>query len=71
MSHMTKIVISLTCPKCAQKRPHDGYTEEQLRRWLTEGELIKGFCIECGVDWNASPGDRASVARALGMSRWD
>ena len=48
-------------------RPRDGYAEVLLRKWLEQAKPIKGFCFECGLDWEASASDRANVARALGV----
>jgi hypothetical protein len=60
-------LIGLTCPKCGHVRPHDGYAEVLLRKWLEQGKPIKGFCFDCGLDWEASANDRARIARALGV----
>lgn len=54
-----------TCPQCKRKMPVDGYRRNELLKLLkTDGE-IKGYCINCDVQWAIGAGERAGLARAL------
>ena len=60
-----RIPFLSTCPECRHKMPVDGYRRNELIKLLKANGEIKGYCINCDVQWPISAGERAGLARAL------
>jgi hypothetical protein len=62
VSDATVFVFIAKCPGCQYDHPQDGFAAASLRRLLTRGHAIEGYCVICDSFWQFSQQERTRVA---------
>lgn len=65
MSEATVFVFVAKCPGCQYDHPQDGFTAASLRKLVTRGHAIEGYCVICDSFWQFSDQERTRVVADL------
>jgi hypothetical protein len=59
------IYFKSMCPKCGRQQGQYGLTRSALRRLITKGQPVQGYCVTCDAFWSVSDAERAEINRKL------
>lgn len=65
MEKSDSVLFGSMCPKCGHRQGQYGLSRNALRRLLTGGHPVQGYCVTCDVFWSINDAERAEIRRQL------
>jgi hypothetical protein len=65
MDESEPVHFTSMCPKCGQQQRQYGLTRSTLRRLITGGHPVEGYCVTCDVFWSISDAEKAAIRKKL------
>jgi hypothetical protein len=69
MDESDSISFTSMCPNCGRQQAHAGLSRGAIRRLITKGHPVEGYCETCDVFWSVSDAERAETIRKLTIDR--
>jgi len=65
MDESDSICFKSMCPKCGRQQDQYGLNRGALRRLITRGHPVEGYCETCNAFWSVSDAERAEIRKML------